>query len=117
MLQQFLGDNPGFLQARGCLNESLCKYGRVEYLLVARDHLSWIPPSARRAIVGFNPFKAALQKADFSAGLDSLLSYKWLPEEGKDFRVALADATVNGVTMRSETSYPLSSQVGTKQGI
>ena len=107
MLQRFLQDNPGFLQARGCLTESLSKYRRVEYLLVARDHMTWIAPEESRAIVGFNPFKAALEKTDFSAELEGLLSYRWLPVEGKDFSVEIKGAIVNGVTMRSESFYPL----------
>ena len=83
------------------------EYHRVEYLLIARDHLAWIPPSGRRAVIGFNPFKAKLGEADFSAGLDGLLSYDWLPVEGKDFRVQLEGATVTGVTMQSEVFYPM----------
>ena len=83
------------------------EYRRVEYLLVACDHLTWIPASGRRAIVGFNPFKATLEKTDLSGGPDRLLSYRWLPVEERDFRVALENTTVNGVTMRSEIFYPL----------
>lgn len=107
MLQQFLEDNPDFLKTRGFLIKNLGEYSRVEYLLVARDHLTWIPPSQRRAVIGFNPFRSELEKAGLSAGLDNVLSYKWLPVEGRDFRVALQDATVNGVTMRSEIFFPL----------
>jgi hypothetical protein len=107
MLQRFLNDNPAFLKARGFVTRTLTEYRRIEYLVGARDHLAWIPPAPRRAVIGFNPFKGTLEKADFSTGLDSLLSYTWLPIEGKDFQVRLEDATVNGVTMRSEHFYPL----------
>ena len=41
------------------------------YLLVARDHLKWVPPSDGIAIVAFNPFKAALQAINFDSALDS----------------------------------------------
>jgi hypothetical protein len=71
MLQGFLIDRPDFLQARGCLTKGLDEYRRVEYLLVARDHLNWIPPSGGRTIVGFNPFRSTLEKGDFSSGLES----------------------------------------------
>lgn len=107
MLQVFLRENPDFLRTRGFLTKSSIDYTRVEFLLVARDHLTWMPSSDHRAIVGFNPFKAALMKSSLSAALDCLLSYRWLPVEGKDFRIALEDATVNGVTVRSETFYPM----------
>jgi hypothetical protein len=107
MIQEFLRENPGFLQKRGFLANSLGDYRRVEYLLVARDHLTWIPPSECRAIVGFNPFKACVGRENLSAGLDSLLSCQWLPVEGKDFKVEFEDRTVNGVTMSSEVYYPL----------
>jgi hypothetical protein len=106
MLQSFLecNPNPQLLQKRGFLNKSLSDYGRVEYLLVARDHLKWIPPSANKAVVGFNPFMATLEQANVSTGLDRLLSYEWLPVEGKDFRVEVQNTTVNGVTTFSASS-------------
>jgi hypothetical protein len=107
MIQRFLEANPDFLQRRGCLAKGLRDYRRIEYLLVARDHLKWIPPSGRRAVVGFNPFKASLKKTDLASALNELLSYRWLPTEGKDFKVEFQDPTVNGVTMRSEIFYPL----------
>lgn len=107
MIQYFLGENPGILQKRGFLTKPLSDYRRVEYLLVARDHITWIPPSGCRAIVGFNPFKSCMEKPDLSGGLDILLSYQWLPVEGRDFQFKFADRTVNGVTMRCEDYYPL----------
>jgi len=102
MIQEFVQGNPQFLRDRGFLSRSLGDYTRVNYLLVARDHLMWIPPSWGRAIVAFNPFKAMLQKADLSAGLGQLLSYEWLPVEGKDFKVVVESMTLNGVTLRDE---------------
>lgn len=107
MVQTFLNDNPDFLRARGFLSKHLDEYRRVEYLLVARDHMKWIPPDGQRAIVSFNPFKSMLEKADLAAGLDRILRYDWLPVEGKDFRVEFKDDTVNGVTVRSESFFPM----------
>ena len=107
MLQQFLEANLDFFQKRRYLNRNLLEYKRREYLLVSRDHLKWIPPTNGRAIVGFNPFKAILDKPDLSAGLDSLLDYSWLPVEGKDFKIELKDEVANDVTMRSESFFPL----------
>lgn len=107
MIQRFLRENPDFLRLRGLLPRALNEYRRVEYLLVSRDHMKWIPPVEERSIVGFNPFKGVLQRADLSDGLDALLSYEWLPVEGKDFRVEFKDDSVNGVTMRSESFFPM----------
>jgi len=107
MVQRFLRDNPDFLRLRRVLSRSLNEYRRIEYLLVARDHMKWIAPVEQRSIVGFNPFKSVLERADFSAGVDRLLSYDWLPVEGRDFRVEFKDDTVNGVTMRSESFFPM----------
>ncbi len=107
MIQRFLRDNPDFLRQRKLLSRSLSEYNRVEYLLVSRDHMKWIPPVEQRSIVGFNPFKSVLQRTDLSAGLDALLSYEWLPVEGKDFRVEFKDDSVSGVTMRSESFFPM----------
>jgi hypothetical protein len=106
MIQKFPRSDPSFLQKRGLVKDRLDEYRRVEYLLVARDHLMWIPPSDARAIVGFNPFQAMLKRPDLAVGLTKLLSYEWLPVEGKDFTVATESSTVNGVTIRSETFYP-----------
>lgn len=107
MIQTFLSEHTDFLRERGLLGRNLVEYRRVEYLLVARDHMKWIPPDGQRAIVSFNPFKSMLEKDDLAAALDRLLSYDWLPVEGKDFRVEFKDDTVNGVTMRSESFFPM----------
>jgi hypothetical protein len=107
VIQTFLSEHTDFLRERGLLGRNLAEYRRVEYLLVARDHMKWIPPDGQRAIVSFNPFKSMLEKANLAAGLDQILSYDWLPVEGKDFRVEFKDDTVNGVTMRSESFFPM----------
>jgi hypothetical protein len=106
MIQAFLSERPGFLRERRLLNRNLAEYRRVEYLLVARDHLKWMPPEGHRSIVGFNPFKAMLCGTDLPSGLSTLLGYDWLPIEGRDFRVAFRDDIANGVTMRSESFFP-----------
>ena len=107
MIRSFLGDRPDLLKARGVASKDLSDYRRVEYLLVARDHLKWIPPTAQTHIVGFDPFKAMLEINDLNRGLDRLLSYDWLPVENKDFKIEMRPDTVNGVTARGETFFAL----------
>ena len=59
----------------------------VHYLIVARDHWRWVEPSNRVAIVEFEPFAQALERAaNLRDAVGELLTYDWLPVEGRDFQ-------------------------------
>ena len=101
-IQQYLAANPACLQAQGRLPRLVNQYDRVCYLLVARDHWRWKSPDGI-AIVEFDAFVRALARSgnlhDVVAGL---LTYDWLPVEGRDFIVQYDNATANGVSIESQ---------------
>ena len=72
---------------------------------VARDHWRWKSPDGI-AIVEFDAFVRALARSgnlhDVVAGL---LTYDWLPVEGRDFIVQYDNATANGVSIESQVFY------------
>jgi hypothetical protein len=103
---QFLMDNPDHLRAQGKLPRRLTDYEHVHYLLVARDHWLWVEPTDDIAILEFEAFSTALSRAEnLHSAVGSLLSYEWLPVEGRDFTVQYERATANGVSIESEVFY------------
>ena len=103
---QFLMDNPDHLRAQGKLPRRLTDYEHVHYLLVARDHWLWVEPTDDIAILEFEAFSTALSRAEnLHSAVGSLLSYEWLPIEGRDFTVQYERATANGVSIESEVFY------------
>ena len=104
-IQQYLAANPACLLAQGRLPRLVNQYDRVCYLLVARDHWRWKSPDGI-AIVEFDAFVRALARSgnlhDVVAGL---LTYDWLPVEGRDFIVQYDNATANSVSIESQVFY------------
>lgn len=105
-IRQHLLANPDCLQSQGRLPQLLSQYDRVCYLLVARDHWRWVQGPDGIAIVEFDAFVRALERSeslqDMVAGL---MTYGWLPVEGRDFVVRYDTSTANGVAIESETFY------------
>jgi hypothetical protein len=105
-IRSFLTANPRYLADTGRLIRSLDAYDHVYYLLVARDHWRWVEPDNRIAIVEFEAFSPALSSAaDLRTAMDGLLTYEWLPVEGRDFVIRLDKAQVNGVAIESPVFY------------
>ena len=105
-IQQYLAANPAYLQAQGRLPRLLNQYDRVCYLLVARDHWRWMQGPDGIAIVEFDAFVRALARSgDLHGMVAGLLTYDWLPVEGRDFVVRYDNATANGVSIESEVFY------------
>jgi hypothetical protein len=102
--------NPDHLSAQGKLPRRFDEYEHVQYLLVARDHWPWVEPEEGIAIVEYEEFSTALGRTkNLWSVVGDLLSYEWLPVEGRDFTVRFETATANGVTLLSEVFYPLQS--------
>jgi hypothetical protein len=60
------------------------------------------------ALVEFEAFEMALSAAaDLHSAVEPLLTYDWLPVEGRDFRVQYDSVTVNGVGQECEVFYSL----------
>jgi hypothetical protein len=109
-ISAFLIENPDYLRSRGLLARRLDEYERVHYLLVARDHWRWVEPHDRVAIVEFEPFTRTIGRAaNLRDAVGELLTYDWLPVEGRDFRIQEDKAEANGVTIQSPVFYPIES--------
>ena len=105
-IQRFLADAPEHLSAQGRLPRPLNEYEHVHYLLVARDHWRWVAPHNGIAIVEFDAFaRVVAQSANLHEAVITLLSYEWLPVEGRDFFVRYDRATATGVSLESQVFY------------
>lgn len=104
----FLSGCPTYLSDRKVLSAPLPAYRRVQYLLVARDHFNWIDPDHDCPMAEYETFKHAVRDAtDLQAALETLLSYEWLPQEGRDFVVRYERFCVEGVCIEAEVYYGL----------
>ena len=105
-IQQYLAENPAYLSAQRRLPRPLNQYEHVHYLLVARDHWRWMEPPDGIAIVEFDAFARALARSgNLHDTVAELLTYDWLPIEGRDFFVRYDRATANGVSIESQVFY------------
>jgi hypothetical protein len=105
-IRRFLMDNPDHLSARGKLPRRFNDYEHIHYLLVARDHWLWVEPADGIAILEFEAFLTALSRSEnLHSAISDLLTYEWLPVEGRDFTVQYDRATANGVSIESEVFY------------
>jgi hypothetical protein len=89
------------------LPRRLQDYAHIHYLLVARDHWPWMEPQDGIALVAYDVFADALLRVGALNNAIELLTYDWLPVEGRDFRVQFDRVTVNGVLMESEVYYAI----------
>jgi hypothetical protein len=79
----------------------------VYYLLVPRDHWLWLDPTDDTAVIEFEAFARVMGgDQDLLSAVHLLLTYEWLPVEGRDFTVRYERATVNGVSMESQIFHP-----------
>ena len=105
-IRQFLKDNPNHLSTQGKLPRRLNDYQHLHYLLVARDHWLWVEPEDGVPIVEFEAFSTALSRMEnLHSAISDLLTYEWLPVEGRDFTVRYDRATANGVSIECEVFY------------
>lgn len=106
LIRTFLSSNPRHLSAQRRLPRPLTEYEHVQYLLVARDHWLWAEPCDGIATVQFDAFAGALRRAsNLAVAVDELLSYAWLPVEGRNFEVRFETDTANGVSIEFEVFY------------
>jgi hypothetical protein len=106
-IRAFLAANPEHLRSLGKLPKRVSEYRNVHYFLIARDHWVWAEPNRDIAIVEFEAFSSALVRSEtLQSAARDLLSYDWLPIEGRDFTVNYDRVTVNGVSLEAEVFYP-----------
>jgi hypothetical protein len=99
-------EHPEFLWHRRALKRPLTEYRHVYFLLVARDHWIWVEPDDSTAVVDFEQFRAAIaRKETLLDAVSQLLTYEWLPVEGRDFHVRFDSRPVEDVRVESEVFY------------
>lgn len=107
-IRAFLADHPDHLTGPGRLPRRVQDYDHIYWLVVCRDHWTWMDVTDGIAIVEFEAFSMALDAdGDLHSAVEQLLTYDWLPVEGRDFRVQYDGVTVNGVAQESEVFYSL----------
>lgn len=107
-IRQFLGQNPNHLISIGKLRKPLSEYDKVQYAVVARDHWIWVAPSPDGAIFTHDAFTASISRsAALKHVVEDLLTYDWLPMEGRDYTVRYDKSYSNGVQIETETFYAL----------
>lgn len=105
-IQRFLAQNPAHLVGQRRLPKAVNEYEHIHYLLVARDYWRWIEPREGIAIVDHDALAWALERSEtLHRAVSDLLTYDWLPVEGRDFRVQYDQAAANGVTIESQVFY------------
>lgn len=106
-IRKFLRNEPDHLASIGHLSRAVNEYTNIYYLLVARGHWTWVAPMDGVATVEFDAFAGALSEAiGLDTAMNRLLSFDWLPVEGRDFVVEHELRTVNGVSIECEIFYP-----------
>lgn len=105
-IKKFLSQNPSYLTDRGKTSRSLTEYSEVRYILIARDHFVWVDPDEAFPVIDHEIFKNTLSKEkSLFRALNVLLSFDWLPVEGRDFTVRFERAIVNRVSIDSEVFH------------
>jgi len=107
LIRAYARAHPTFLHELGKLPHSLTSYANVYYLLIVWDHWFWIDPEDGIAVVNFDALLPALKKAiNLKTLVTELLTYEWLPVEGRDFQVNYATVAVNGALLESSIFSP-----------
>ena len=105
---RYLSTHPQHLFQLGTIARPLNEYKNVHYILLARDHWLWRGPDDNIAIIEFDAFTRVLREAsNLQAAMVDLLTYDWLPVEGRDFEVRMESARVGGVMLQSEIFYAI----------
>jgi hypothetical protein len=106
-IRAYARKHPDFLRELKKLPRSLTAYANVHYLLVVWDHWFWIDPEDGIAVVNFHALLPVLNRAaNLQSLVTELLTYEWLPVEGRDFRVTYETSAVNGALLESATFSP-----------
>jgi len=105
-IRKFLTANPNYFTTRKKLLKPFNEYKHVHYLLIPRDYCPWIEPADGISLIDFDAFKKAmLGPENLHDTVLRLLTYEWLPVDGRDFSVRYDRAAVNGVAVESEVFY------------
>lgn len=100
-IRDFLKTNDDFLFRRKQLSRRLSEFRKVVFCVIARDSLIYNDPKDM-PVFAFDAVLQALKMENTDAGIDFLMSFDWLPREGRDFKMGRNVAKVPGVTISYE---------------
>jgi hypothetical protein len=102
LTRQYGRSHPEFLLDRAKLSRSLSGYKAVHHVLLVRDYWHWVEPDDSIAVLDFDEFLAQFQDSTSLFDLmTALLSYEWLPVEGRNFYVDFTTTEVNGAMIET----------------
>jgi hypothetical protein len=102
-IRTFLQSDPRFLMNRGDLSQDLSKFRNVYYVLVPRDYFVWVDPVKGIPVIEYEAFSRMLaHSTNLTDGMERLLTFEWLPMDGRDFGIGYETFTVNGVSVETE---------------
>jgi len=102
LVRDYTRKHPDFLMQRGKLTKPLTAYTHVHYLLLVRDFWYWHQPQDAIALLDFDAVLVAFKESTTLFQLvERMLTYDWLPVEGRDFTVMYSPSSVHGVTLES----------------
>jgi hypothetical protein len=102
----FLQANPRYLLDVGDASKRLDGYNKVYFGIVARDYFVWLNPS-EFPVIDFDQFLRVIgEPKALQDAMEELLTFDWLPMEGRDFVVNYDRHSANGVSVELEVNYP-----------
>lgn len=105
-IRTFLKANPRYLFDIAEISKSLDLYANVYYAVIARDYFVWVDPS-EVPVIDYDQLLRLIGEPDsLRDSMEELLTFDWLPVEGRDFVVKCDKGTVNGVSVETEVNYP-----------
>jgi hypothetical protein len=105
-VKAYLLANSQFLFDRRDLSEDLRKFKNVYYILIPRDFFVWIDPAKGVPAIDYDAFSLMLTRhKNLAEGMSELLTYDWLPREGREFGIKYETFTVNSVGVETEVIY------------
>jgi hypothetical protein len=105
-IKTFLQANPRYLLDAGEISKSLDDYKKVYFGIVARDYFVWLDPSEFPVIDYDQLLRVIGEPRRLQDAMEELLTFDWLPVQGRDFKVNYDRGTANGVSVETEVNYP-----------
>jgi hypothetical protein len=107
-VKSFLASKPRYLHDVGNASKGLGDYKKVYYGIIARDYFVWLDPTDV-PVIDYDSFVSRIGGSiALSSAMDELLTFSWLPVEGRDFTINYDRRSVNGVAVETAVHYPIS---------
>jgi hypothetical protein len=102
----FLQANPRYLLDVGDVSKSLNDYKGVYFGIIARDYFVWVDPR-EFPVIDYDQFLRVIgEPKSLQSTMEELLTFNWLPVEGRDFVVEYPRHSANGVSVETEVNFP-----------